>query len=39
MSHRIVVIRAGRAIQLSTPDEVYTRPASRFVAKFVGETS
>lgn len=36
MSDRIVVMSEGRIEQIGTPFEVYNRPASRFVASFVG---
>jgi putative spermidine/putrescine transport system ATP-binding protein len=36
ISDRIVVLNAGRVEQVGTPFEVYNRPASRFVATFVG---
>jgi ABC-type sugar transport system ATPase subunit len=36
MSTRIAVMEAGRIQQLATPDEVYERPATKFVAGFVG---
>jgi putative spermidine/putrescine transport system ATP-binding protein len=36
MSDRIVVMNAGRADQVGAPFEVYNRPATRFVAGFVG---
>jgi multiple sugar transport system ATP-binding protein len=36
MSTRIAVLDGGRLLQLGTPDEVYARPATRFVAGFVG---
>ena len=36
MSDRIAVMRAGRIEQIGTPDEVYDRPRSEFVAKFMG---
>src|SRR5690606_24316550 len=36
LSDRIVVMQAGRAQQVGTPEEVYRRPANRFVAEFVG---
>jgi ABC-type Fe3+/spermidine/putrescine transport system ATPase subunit len=39
MSHRIVLIRDGRIAQVGTPDEVYHRPESRFVAEFVGDAN
>jgi len=36
MSDRLVVVNAGRIEQLGTPIEVYERPASEFVAGFIG---
>jgi len=36
MSDVIVVLNEGRIEQIGTPDEVYYRPASRFVANFMG---
>ncbi|MFZ3582221.1 ABC transporter ATP-binding protein [Loktanella sp. DJP18] len=36
MSDRVVVMTQGRADQIGTPYEVYNRPATRFVAGFVG---
>lgn len=36
MSDRVVVMNGGRAEQIGTPAEVYDRPASRFVAGFIG---
>ncbi|MCS6890778.1 MAG: putative 2-aminoethylphosphonate ABC transporter ATP-binding protein [Rhodovarius sp.] len=36
ISDRIVVMNAGRIEQIGTPEEVYRRPASAFVAGFVG---
>lgn len=36
MSDRIVVMNAGRVEQVGTPAEIYNRPATRFVATFVG---
>jgi len=39
MSHRIVVMEEGRAMQIGTPDEVYARPANTFVARFIGESN
>lgn len=36
MSDRIVVMHDGVAQQVGTPFEIYNRPASRFVASFVG---
>ena len=39
MSDRIVLMRQGRIAQLGTPRELYDRPASRYVADFIGETN
>jgi spermidine/putrescine transport system ATP-binding protein len=39
MSDRIAVMHAGRVEQLGTPEELYDRPASRFVADFIGTTN
>jgi putative spermidine/putrescine transport system ATP-binding protein len=36
ISDRIVVMHDGKAEQVGTPFEIYNRPASRFVASFVG---
>ena len=36
MSDRIVVMNEGKAEQTGTPFEIYNRPATRFVANFVG---
>ena len=36
LSDRIAVIHGGRLQQLGTPQEVYSRPASRVVADFMG---
>jgi putative spermidine/putrescine transport system ATP-binding protein len=36
MSDRIVVMHGGIAEQVGTPFEVYNRPATKFVANFVG---
>ena len=39
MSHRIAVYHGGRIEQLGTPDELYERPVSAFVAGFVGDSN
>ena len=39
MSDRIAVFNAGRIVQLGTPADVYERPATRFVAGFVGTSN
>ena len=36
MADRIVVMNGGRIEQAGTPQEVYEKPATRFVAEFVG---
>ncbi|KFE36435.1 ABC transporter ATP-binding protein [Thioclava atlantica] len=36
LATRIAVMNAGRIEQLGTPEEIYNRPASRFVAEFIG---
>jgi multiple sugar transport system ATP-binding protein len=36
LGDRIAVMKAGRLIQLGTPREVYERPATSFVATFLG---
>jgi putative spermidine/putrescine transport system ATP-binding protein len=36
MSDRIVVFNEGRVEQVGTPQEVYNKPATRFVAGFLG---
>jgi spermidine/putrescine transport system ATP-binding protein len=37
MSNRVAVMNRGRVMQTGTPDDVYDRPDSAFVATFVGE--
>ena len=37
LSDRVVVMNAGRIEQLGTPNEIYNSPASKFVARFVGD--
>jgi len=39
MSDRIAIMRAGRFEQIGTPDDIYARPRSRFVAEFMGEVT
>ena len=39
MSDRIAVFNAGRVEQAGTPLDLYERPATRFVAGFIGETN
>jgi iron(III) transport system ATP-binding protein len=39
MSDRIAVMHKGRIHQLGTPEEIYERPATRFVADFIGRNN
>jgi iron(III) transport system ATP-binding protein len=39
LSDRIVVMNTGRIEQIGAPDEIYRRPASAFVADFIGRTN
>ena len=39
MADRIVVMKDGTIEQIGTPSEVYLRPATPFVADFVGKTN
>nr|WP_241427612.1 ABC transporter ATP-binding protein [Fertoeibacter niger] len=39
MSDRIGVMSAGKILQVGSPRDIYTRPANRFVASFIGETN
>jgi spermidine/putrescine transport system ATP-binding protein len=39
MSDRIAVMHRGRIEQLGTPEELYDRPSTRFVADFIGTTN
>ena len=36
MAQRMIVMNGGRMEQIGTPDEVYQRPATAFVASFIG---
>src|SRR4051812_29606764 len=36
LAERMIVMNAGRMEQIGTPDEVYPRPATTFVAGFIG---
>ena len=36
MADRVAVFNHGRVVQVGTPEEIYERPMSRFVADFVG---
>jgi len=39
LSDRVAVMRAGRLEQVGTPIELYTKPVTRFVADFVGQSN
>jgi sn-glycerol 3-phosphate transport system ATP-binding protein len=39
LADRLVVMNGGIAEQIGTPSEVYSQPASRFVAEFIGSPS
>ncbi len=39
MADRCAVLRGGKVMQIGPPRELYTRPANRFVADFLGETN
>ncbi|HEU4678970.1 MAG TPA: ABC transporter ATP-binding protein [Terrimicrobiaceae bacterium] len=39
MSDRVAVISSGHVEQIGTVDEIYYKPATRFVATFIGETN
>jgi iron(III) transport system ATP-binding protein len=39
VADRIAVFRSGRIAQLGSPTEIYDRPASRYVAEFVGSSN
>ena len=39
LSDRVAVMRAGKIEQVGPPEEIYARPASLFVAEFVGKVN
>ena len=39
LADRVAVMNAGRIEQCDTPDEVYNRPATAFVAEFIGNAT
>jgi putative spermidine/putrescine transport system ATP-binding protein len=39
LSDRVAVFKSGRVEQVATPEEIYRRPATDFVASFVGEAN
>ena len=39
MSDRVAILNHGQLLQLGTPSELYERPATRFVASFLGKSN
>lgn len=39
MSDRIAIMNEGRIVQFGAPREIYTRPATMFASRFIGETN
>jgi len=39
MADRVAVMDRGRIVQVGTPEEVYERPATAFVARFLGDAN
>jgi putative spermidine/putrescine transport system ATP-binding protein len=39
MADRVAVFNAGRIMQVGTPEDIYRRPQTRFVADFVGSSN
>jgi ABC-type Fe3+/spermidine/putrescine transport system ATPase subunit len=39
ISDRVIVMNGGRIEQIGSPEDIYNRPASRFVADFVGSAN
>ncbi len=39
MGAQVIVMREGRVLQSASPSELYSRPANRWVASFVGEAN
>lgn len=39
LSDRIAVMQGGEIVQIGTPEEIYHRPHSRFVAEFIGQAN
>ena len=39
MSDRLAVLHAGKVVQVGTPSEVYSQPATSYVATFLGTTN
>ena len=39
MSDRLAVMNKGKILQVGSPNDIYDRPAHRFVADFIGDTN
>ncbi len=39
MSDRIGVMRAGKLVQVGTPDDIYSKPRDKFVSEFMGDVN
>jgi spermidine/putrescine ABC transporter ATP-binding subunit len=39
LTERIIIMHEGRILQEGTPDNIYSRPSSRYVAEFVGHSN
>src|SRR5213592_659821 len=39
ISDRVAVLHRGRVVQVGTPEDLFQRPRSRFVAEFIGKTN
>ena len=39
LSDQIAVLKDGKVLQIGSPEEIYERPKSKFVANFVGSTN
>jgi iron(III) transport system ATP-binding protein len=39
IADRLAILDQGRLLQVGSPQEVYTKPKTRFVAQFIGETT
>ena len=39
IADRLAILDQGRLLQIGSPQDVYTRPNSRFIAQFIGETT
>ena len=39
IADRLAILDQGRLLQVGAPQEVYSRPATRFIAQFIGETT